>query len=407
MRLRQARQALALELRRSLGPSPGNDRAFHVERLHLRSRDALLVVGRGDVSVALRLAPRDPRRPAPGDVPWSRWFLLLPADGRPVTTSAERALLEDVREQLRSGERRTLGGQLDMAFGDPPVLTVGVPGACEQSCVFCRDRRTPRWWRRTGPGRSARRDALAGARAALRAGLPHHRRVLFQGEDALAFPGLAELVSEADALGYEGIAVLTPGARLGEGALVERLVAAGLDILEVALYGATAEEHDADTRTPGSFDRLLAGLLRARRAGVHVIVHTALTRTTLPRLAAIAALSADRGFTFERAEAVAADRGQEERYCACAPTLGQIRGALGDALAALPRPFALVDVPDCALPAPVADVTVRRRPPADERWPSGHVGPCLACGRRTSCPGPSVAYVAAHGADDLSPFPES
>jgi cyclic pyranopterin phosphate synthase len=401
MQVRVARQSLTLALRRLLAPDAGAAPSFRTERLRLRSRDALVTVTDGAAALELRLVPRDPRAPGPRDAAWSRHFLLL-VDDRP-SSPAAAALRAAVAAHLREADRAPLEPLLAAALGDAPQLTVALPGDCGQACRFCRDAPRPglRWPR---PGRG-REDAVAAARAALAAGRPAYRRVLFQGHDALAAPTLPDLVRAADALGYEGVAVLTPGARLGDGALAERLVAAGLDTLEVALYGADAAAHDGVTRTPGSFARLRRGLERVRRADVHVVVHTALLDATLPRLPAIAALCDDLGLTFERAEGIAADHGQEARFRACAPPLAAVRAALAAAAPALPQPFTLVDLPDCALNPPVPGLSVVRRPPTTQRRPARHASVCAGCARRRSCPGPSEAALAVHGAEDLCPFP--
>lgn len=403
MQVRVARRSLTLALRHLLAPPPGAGAGFRVTRLHLRSRDALVSVEDGGTRLAVRLVPRDPRSVGPRDRPWSRHFLVLPeAEAARLDASAE-ALLRAVGDRLRAADLPPLVDLLALALGDGPVLTVPLPSQCEQACVFCRD--APRRGGWAFPRLDGRRRALAAARERLAAGRAGHGRVLFQGDDVLAQPALPELIRAADALGYEGIALLTPGARLADGALVERLVAAGLDTLEVPLYGGDAAGHDAITRVPGSFERLLAGLERARRADVHVIVHTALLAGVMEQLPAIARLCAALDLTFERAEAIAADRGQEARFCACAPPLGAVRAALAAAAPALPRPFTLVDLPDCALNPPLPGLVTTRRPPGDRRWPWRQAAPCDGCARRTACPGPSAALLAAHGAGDLRPFP--
>lgn len=408
MRVREARRRVEEHLR-GLFAFEGEAPAFVLARLRLRTADALasLEVGAGrlDVQLLARRPGGDPRRGRA-----TRHFLVVrpPGTGRPDPLASAFALLA---ERLAARDRGTLGEALATAFADEPGLPVVLPGTCGQACRFCRD---PQAETRT------LLDRLRGALARPRDGAEAydaahrllddaratHRRVLFRGEDALACEALPILVAAACALGYEGVGVLTPGARLGDGDLLERLVAAGLDSVEVPLYGHDALRHDGVTRCPGSFARLVAGVRRARAAGVHVIAHTVLVDATLPHLAAIAALCDELDVSLERLEGLAADAADPARHAAYVPTLGAVRAALAAAAPGLPRPIALVDLPDCVLAPPLAGFVVRPRPVgAGPRVPDVHAGPCAACARRARCPGVPRTYLTAHGDDDLVTLP--
>lgn len=55
----------------------------------------------------------------------------------------------------------------------------------------------------------------------------------------------------------------------------------------VALHGATAEIHDAITRTPGSFDKTLQGIRTVRDLGKPVIIKTVISRINMDSLCAM------------------------------------------------------------------------------------------------------------------------
>ena len=395
MLVRKAREEIEAAIRRLLGVRDGDSPAYVPSRLSLRSRDALAVLEVAGRVLTLRLAPHGRDRRAAERAHATRNFLLFRQPGADTVREASPAYFAPLVERLRARDRTSLDAAAAVAFGDVTPLAVRVPGACEQACAFCRERAV----------QDAPRGRKLDPAAQLAEGRRHHSRALFQGDDPLGEPRLAAWIRAAVDLGYEGVTVLTPGARLGDGDTVARLVDAGLDALEVPLYGGDAGTQGAVTRTPGSFARLVAGLVQARRRGVHVVVHTALIPATLPQLAAIAATCERHDLVFERIEALVAQRGQEERYARLAPDLDSVRAAVAAARPALPRPLELRDLPDCVLQPPLADVHVRRvRADGADRLPGTHAPPCATCARRDACPGVSPGYVAAHGDTGLRPY---
>jgi hypothetical protein len=267
------------------------------------------------------------------------------------------------------------------AFDPSPPAVLRVAGDCGQTCIFCRDRvrRAPlRFWRRP-----------ANPTAALEALPPGRRRLLIEGLDPLAWGGVVECVAAACRRGYEDIAILTPGARLGDGQIADALVAAGLDRVEVALYGATAARHDAVTRTPGSFVRLCRGLEVLTQAGVLVVVHTAMVGTVLADLGAIARLARGAGWSFERIEGLVADPGQESRYARLAPDLAALRRAFEGALPELPEPIEIVDLPACAASLPGLS---HRWTPRPGRATHRYGEECEGCRWRADCQGYSLHH---------------
>lgn len=90
----------------------------------------------------------------------------------------------------------------------------------------------------------------------------------FGGGEPTLRRDLSLLIATARRLGYRRVKLQTNGMLLAYPDYTRRLVAAGLSEVNFSLKGATAEEHDRLTRTPGCHDRLVEGIAQARAAGL-------------------------------------------------------------------------------------------------------------------------------------------
>jgi len=68
---------------------------------------------------------------------------------------------------------------------------------------------------------------------------------------------------------------MTHGTRMEEPALLNRLIAAGLDRIEIPIYGSKPNIHDQATQTPGSFISVTKGVkeLLEKAPDIEVVVH--------------------------------------------------------------------------------------------------------------------------------------
>lgn len=114
------------------------------------------------------------------------------------------------------------------------------------------------------------------------------RLVVLTGDDPLQRPGLDDLVAALAGGGLRVVTVLPATPLLGSRRL-ERLAAAGLGGVSLALDGPDAATHDA-RRGTGSFAATRAALDASRDAGLAVGITTRLTRDTVDHLARTAAL---------------------------------------------------------------------------------------------------------------------
>jgi molybdenum cofactor biosynthesis enzyme MoaA len=98
------------------------------------------------------------------------------------------------------------------------------------------------------------------------------RHVVLRDREPTLRGDLATIVGELKRDGAASIALLTNGRRLGYAAYTSELVARGVDRFVVKLFGYTADEHDAHTRAPGSFEQARRGIAVARACRARVFV---------------------------------------------------------------------------------------------------------------------------------------
>ncbi len=323
------------------------------------------------------------------------------------------------------------------------MLHVLVGATCNNNCSFCMEA--------DRPGRRA--HVTAQTDEDIRAMISAHERrdeVLFTCGEPTQAPALLEHLAWARNEGFRVIGVISNGRRLSYGGVARRLVQAGANRLTVSVHGHTAQLHDSQTRTPGSFQQTVAGLHRAlvlRRTFAALEVHTStvVSRRTLEHVAAIheflARLDPDL-MVFNVMMPVG--RGEQRlatwmpAYAEVAETFGQLAATLDEQRL---RQLRLVDLPLCVgrdLPFPLwgeperfqqyeragssglkgqaADVDPgAARLVADGsyhltgREEKDHTlrvkpAPCEACAAASTCPGIYRRYVEALGHHELRPL---
>ncbi len=103
-------------------------------------------------------------------------------------------------------------------------------------------------------------------------GVPY---VIFTGGEPTLRPDLPELIAHAQARGMV-CGMNTNGRRLADREFVERLVAAGLDHVQITLASHRREVHDAIVRAR-AWDETVAGVRNTLDAGLHTITNTTVT----------------------------------------------------------------------------------------------------------------------------------
>jgi molybdenum cofactor biosynthesis enzyme MoaA len=301
------------------------------------------------------------------------------------------------------------------------VAVVSQP--CEMQCAFCpsvdRDKARTDWAEKGD--RPQLDDLLYQLERARRAGA---ESVDLGGNDVLRFSLIVELLEGIGALGYTEVIVQTTGLPLSDRAFAESIARSPATDLCIPIYGADAAAHETVTCTPGSFDRVCAGVDHLLALGrPRVRLHTIALASTLGQLAGLIAFCQERF-------------GLPLHVTPLRPNWLGERAHLGDTtqlrdLAPLirqhPRAFS-EDFPLCQLPADVVRerVTRARGPHAAlrrtnlfdlgmsgaeharilfERSPQ-KPGPCQACAVSAHCGGVTGAYLERFGMDELTPYRE-
>ncbi len=109
--------------------------------------------------------------------------------------------------------------------------------------------------------------------------------LIYGGEPLLATELLIAILKKATELGFQNKTVVTNGRMLAYSNLVNRLLDAGMNGVNVTLHSVLPQVHDGMTQVAGSHEQTLRGLRNIILAGVpRIDVTLGLTRTTLPTL---------------------------------------------------------------------------------------------------------------------------
>jgi len=151
------------------------------------------------------------------------------------------------------------------AVANKPKHWVRLVTACNSHCIFCLDSDTPR-------------DLYLDeeeVKAELRRGRDElgAEKVILSGGEASLHPKYFDFIRYAHELGYDRVQTVTNGWRYADKTFFDGAMAAGLGEITFSLHGHDADLHDRLTRHPGSFDRLIKGLVRAMRHPARPIVN--------------------------------------------------------------------------------------------------------------------------------------
>ena len=172
---------------------------------------------------------------------------------------------------------------------DLPKVEIHATDVCNNRCGFC----TTGWLMREqgeGLGHPPRELLRAQLEAAYANGA---RRVLFQGGEPTIRRDLADLLSDAHAVGYQATTIFTNARMAASRAGARWLVAMNVTWFQISIQGGTAEAHDASVGAKGAFEQTTLGARRLIEAGQRVKINAVLTRHLLETLPAFAALMID------------------------------------------------------------------------------------------------------------------
>lgn len=177
------------------------------------------------------------------------------------------------------------------AIANRPKHWVRLVTACNSKCLFCLDTDTPR--NVYLPVDEVKQEILRG-REELGAW-----KIILSGGEAALHPQYVELIRYAKEVGYGRIQTVTNGWRYADKQFFEECMDAGLQELTFSLHGHTKELHEMMTAHPGSFDRIVKGIIRAKRHPSRPIVSidVCINKQNVPYLDKIVELGISLGVT--------------------------------------------------------------------------------------------------------------
>jgi len=122
-------------------------------------------------------------------------------------------------------------------------------------------------------------------------GIPH---IIFTGGEPTLRGDLPELIAHAERNG-QITGLNTNARRLSDPRYVEKLVAAGLDHVQITVESSEAEVHDRMVRAKGAFPQTIKGVKNALASPLYVMTNTTMLRTNLSTIPATLDFLAETG----------------------------------------------------------------------------------------------------------------
>ena len=283
-------------------------------------------------------------------------------------------------------------------------LHVKVSRRCNNNCLFCLD------------DRDRREDATTDEVANLLARHADLGEMLFTCGEPTIHPLLPRFVAMAQRAGFDSIGLVTNGRRLSYEDYCRTLLDAGLTEVTVSIHGPSARQHDALTRTRGSFEQTLAGLRNVHRQGrgVRLISSTVVTRRNMDALGDILPLLDDEGVDVIVLNVVEPSGRALEHFDAVFTSYTELAEAVGEALGSFAnrRRVVVEGLPLCIAQGFLINAGIREEIHLQEgrrfhALPTdrGHVKPdlCAGCELDARCAGIFEAYVGRRGTAEIDP----
>jgi len=229
------------------------------------------------------------------------------------------------------------------------------------------------------------------------------------GGEATLRADLVDIVAQAQREGFSAISLQTNAMQLDRGPLLDRLVAAGLTSLFVPFLSHREEVHDDLIGVKGALRRTVAGVDRARSAGLDVGYNTVITTRNLQDLAPLMTWLAERfpAPVIQGNISYVALQGWTLDHPELVPPLSDVRPHLRRALDVCAERDLKITVPGlCGLPMCIL--------PGYEHWfeefhrgfgelPNNrsYATVCESCPLRGRCSGFWTAYFERFGEDEL------
>ncbi len=264
-----------------------------------------------------------------------------------------------------------------------------VEATCDNRCLFCC---------REGSSEAPPRPFAERLRAARACA---EEVTLVGGEPTLLGDALVDAVGEARALGFRRVGLQSHGRHLGGasgGALLGRLLGAGLTDLQLSIHGDRAAVHDHHVGIDGAWEQVDRTLSALRGRGVQIAAVTVITRSNFRNLRPMPQWLKARGVEAWGVVVPRAVGGARRRFERIVPRLGM---ALPHALRAVDAgrrgglPAWIIGAPECLLgPYRRWSLTVGEA--------GSYAQACRGCPAQGACAGVDPIYSARFGDGELS-----
>lgn len=375
---------------------------WQVERIAastVRTAVELTLVRPGHARVLVALEPRvDGAEHLAATATLHLSYYAEPGVDHGAAAAVVRALAGALRELEPGGPSRRA-----LPIAGRRFVELRINRTCNERCRFCN---TPADSPTIAPGPEA---VLAQIAEAARAGC---RDLLLSGRETTLDPRLPEYLAAARAAGIATRRVQTNGTTLGHRPLLDRLVGAGMNAVELSLHTLDPDTFEALIGPRALLGHATAGLdALAAAPGVAVTVVVVLTAHNAAEVPALVATIATRwphvrGLVLSPVAPVGDGAGALDLlvpYEVLGPIVGDaLRTAAARGLAASVP--ARCGLPPCALPADVRDRHDALRSRGAPIEPGKHKPPgCAACALDRVCGGAWTRYLERHGAGALVP----
>lgn len=298
-------------------------------------------------------------------------------------------------------------------------LELHITYTCPERCVFCSEDHRMRQFH-AFPVTFARAATILRTQAARGVDALH-----LTGGEPTVHPEFVAILQLAKKLGMR-TSMGTIGTGLANPAFAARAMPYLDDVL-FSLHGADAATHDALTRTPGSFTKLLRAVENARSfPGFRPSFNTVITRANVAQLPEIGGLVAESGAALWILSNLTPEGAGEDAYDALTVRLAEI-GALAPDIVqrAAPAIVRFFGTPACVLPERLRmhSNDLHWNPRVTVEWASrpgsvaleglyswtperkrAHAVKCTTCAWKELCPGAFAAYLARYGEGELRPL---
>lgn len=232
---------------------------------------------------------------------------------------------------------------------EPPQIEIQLGHLCNNRCVFCVSGQVSEW-------KQAKQipvdPVVAELRQARARGIT---KVTFLGGEPTLQKSFFGALAAAHELGYTEVVLFTNGVRTPDRAFIDRILAFGPVTWRFSLQGADEAHHDATTKNPGSFQKILDSLEILRELGAPVTSNMCLTSTNWESVPKFPALMAEYGVRQLHIDMVRpSDAGERTKdyLRTILPRYSDMRDALRAMLDGFPPDFDvnLGNYPYCLLP---------------------------------------------------------